>query len=103
MPQYANIHLEPLGIQNRVLYGTPLIDVLHRYGVEFPCGGKGTCGRCHVKILKGNLGTTDQHDNYAKKLNLPQNERLACMSFVNQDIPDNCVAVGVPVKVIKKN
>lgn len=86
MPQDANIHLKPLGVQDRVLHGTPLIDILHTYGVEFPCGGKGTCGRCHVKILKGDLGTTDQHDNLAKRLNLPRDERLACMSFVNQDV-----------------
>ena len=27
---------------------------------------------------------------------------MGAMSFVNCDIPDNCVAVGVPAKVIKK-
>ncbi len=31
-----------------------------------------------------------------------ENAVVGAMSFVNRDIPDNCVAVGVPVKVIKK-
>jgi acetyltransferase-like isoleucine patch superfamily enzyme len=26
---------------------------------------------------------------------------VGAMSFVNRDIPDNCIAVGVPVKIIK--
>lgn len=31
-----------------------------------------------------------------------ENAVVGAMSFVNRDIPDNCVAVGVPAKVIKK-
>ena len=31
-----------------------------------------------------------------------ENAVVGAMSFVNQDIPDNCVAAGVPVKVIQK-
>lgn len=30
-----------------------------------------------------------------------ENAVVGAMSFVNQDIPDNCVAVGVPAKVIR--
>ena len=30
-----------------------------------------------------------------------ENAVIGAMSFVNRDIPDNCVAVGVPAKVIK--
>jgi len=29
-----------------------------------------------------------------------ENAVVGAMSFVNCDIPDNCVAVGVPVKII---
>jgi acetyltransferase-like isoleucine patch superfamily enzyme len=31
-----------------------------------------------------------------------ENSIIGAFSFVNCDIPDNCVAVGVPAKVIKK-
>ena len=53
--QKVTINLQPINKKLTVNRGTPLIDVLHEYGVEFPCGGKGTCGRCKVKLLKGDL------------------------------------------------
>ena len=31
-----------------------------------------------------------------------ENSIIGAFSFVNRDIPDNTVAVGVPVKVIKR-
>ena len=35
-------------------------------------------------------------------VSIGENSIVGAMSFVNCDIPDNCVAVGVPAKVIKK-
>jgi acetyltransferase-like isoleucine patch superfamily enzyme len=32
-----------------------------------------------------------------------ENSVIGAFSFVNQDIPDNVVATGVPAKVIQKN
>jgi acetyltransferase-like isoleucine patch superfamily enzyme len=31
-----------------------------------------------------------------------KNSTIGAFSFVNKDIPDNVVAVGVPIRVIKK-
>lgn len=31
--------------------GTPLQEVLFPHGVEFPCGGRGTCKACRVRVL----------------------------------------------------
>ena len=47
-----SVQLVPLGPAIHAREGTPLIDILHEYGVEFPCGGKGTCGKCRVKVLE---------------------------------------------------
>jgi uncharacterized 2Fe-2S/4Fe-4S cluster protein (DUF4445 family) len=47
------IRLEPLGVTVEAAPGTPLRDVLFPYGVEFPCGGKGRCDRCRVRVLRG--------------------------------------------------
>jgi uncharacterized 2Fe-2S/4Fe-4S cluster protein (DUF4445 family) len=47
--------LHPLGKQALVNDQTPLIDVLHEYGVEFPCGGRGACGKCRVKLMAGEI------------------------------------------------
>jgi len=82
----AKIRIEPLGIEQVVNIGTPLIDVLYEYGIEFPCGGKGKCGKCRIKILKGELRTTTIHQEHANTLNLSKNERLSCMCFVSQDV-----------------
>jgi uncharacterized 2Fe-2S/4Fe-4S cluster protein (DUF4445 family) len=39
--------------------GTDLLQAARQAGVDIdaPCGGKGTCGKCLVKVVSGNLGT----------------------------------------------
>lgn len=86
MSKKVKISLQPLGKQVVVNVGTPLTDVLHEYGVEFPCGGKGTCGRCKVKLLKGKLQTDAVQQQKLDKLGLGRNWRLACFCKVESDI-----------------
>lgn len=81
-----NIHLHPLGKTITVNHQTPLIDVLHEFGVEFPCGGKGTCGKCKVKLLEGEIEVTDIHQQKFELLGLDSNWRLACYSNCTTDI-----------------
>ncbi|MDX2432098.1 MAG: 2Fe-2S iron-sulfur cluster-binding protein, partial [Bacteroides sp.] len=80
------VKLVPLGKEISVVEGTPLIDVLNEYGVEFPCGGKGTCGRCKVKLLEGSISTDPVHLKQLKKLKLDASCRLACMSKCDSDL-----------------
>lgn len=86
MQQKATIILQPLGKTLEVIQGTPLIDVLHEFGVEFPCGGKGTCGRCKVKLLKGEIERDEIQKIKLDKLNLDDTWRLACYCEVKSDI-----------------
>ena len=58
-----NIHLQPLGKSIQVNDNTPLMDVLHEFGIEFPCGGKGTCGKCKVKLLEGEIEVSEIHQH----------------------------------------
>ena len=74
------IKLHPLDKELIVNEDTPLIDVLHGYGLEFPCAGKGTCGNCKVKLLSGNIEVSDKHKQKLERLGLDSNWRLACMS-----------------------
>ena len=78
MPETVNIHLQPIGKSLLVNKGTPLIDVLHEFGIEFPCGGKGTCGRCKVKLLEGILEIDTVQQQKLDKLGLKNDWRLAC-------------------------
>jgi len=86
LPEYTTVRLEPLGIVKKIPRGASLIDILFQYGIEFPCGGKGTCGRCRITVRGGKLRTAKQHDQYARKLNLPENVKLACMCFVDEPV-----------------
>ncbi len=74
------IHLHPVGKEIQVNDQTPLIDVLHEFGIEFPCGGKGTCGKCKVRLLQGEIEATDAHRMKIEQLGLSPEWRLACFS-----------------------
>ena len=80
------ILLHPLGKEMLVNHQTALIDVLHEYGIEFPCGGKGTCGKCRVRLLEGEIKTTENHQQKIEKLSLDADWRLACFSECTSDI-----------------
>lgn len=86
MGNKITITLKPLGKEIKVKSGTPLIDVLHEFGVEFPCGGKGTCGACKVKLLEGKLNVDSLQREKLKKLKLENNWRLACCCKAESDI-----------------
>jgi len=55
----VRIRLEPLGRTLEVAAGTPLHDLLFPFGVEFPCGGRGRCGRCRVEVVHGEVEGPD--------------------------------------------
>ena len=86
MNKKVNITLQPLSEIISVNKGTPLIDVLHEFGVEFPCGGKGTCGNCKVKLLEGELKVDTIQQQKLNKLKLTDNWRLACKCNAESDI-----------------
>lgn len=77
-PKYS-IQLEPLGKTIHAPHGTPLKDLLFEYGVEFPCGGKGICGGCVIKVLEGDILQEKTGRFHLKDKNL----RLACQSSVS--------------------
>jgi uncharacterized 2Fe-2S/4Fe-4S cluster protein (DUF4445 family) len=80
------IHLHPLGKELTVNHDTPLIDVLHEFGIEFPCGGKGTCGKCRIRLLDGEINITEIHQQKLKQLGLSAEWRLACFSQCTSSI-----------------
>ena len=51
-------------------------------------------------VLKRNC-KIGAHSTIMPGVTVGENAVVGAMSFVNCDIPDNCVAVGVPAKIIK--
>ena len=84
--QQVRIRLRPLDKEISVVRGTSLIDVLHEFGVEFPCGGKGTCGKCKVKLIKGDIPVSPEQRSLLDELGLSSRWRLACMSRAESDL-----------------
>ncbi|MFH0759691.1 MAG: ASKHA domain-containing protein [Bacteroidota bacterium] len=80
------VKLIPLGKEIQTRAGTPCIDLLHGYGVEFPCGGKGTCGKCRIKVLKGEITADAFHAGRLSALGLENEWKLACLSTCSTDL-----------------
>ncbi len=80
------VRLVPLDREYAVLEGTPLIDMLHEAGVDFPCGGRGRCGKCRVKVLEGDIPADRAHLERLKRWGTGSGWRLACRSRCYSDL-----------------
>jgi uncharacterized 2Fe-2S/4Fe-4S cluster protein (DUF4445 family) len=74
----ATLKLSPADLQLDVAPGTPLQDVLFPQGVEFPCGGRGHCKGCRVKVLKGQLPVGEDEKILLTPGERESGWRLAC-------------------------
>jgi uncharacterized 2Fe-2S/4Fe-4S cluster protein (DUF4445 family) len=86
MSELFQIKLEPLGAVVKVERGTDLRDVLFSYGVEFPCGGKGQCRGCRVKVVEGSLSINDPQRNMLTEGQIEEGWRLSCQCKVEGDL-----------------
>ncbi len=52
-----HIDVEPVGRRGECLANQSLLEAMHQMGVELVslCGGKGTCFRCKIQILDGEV------------------------------------------------
>ena len=80
------VDLEPLGRSLEVEAGTPLQDLLFAHGVEFPCGGRGKCKRCRVRVLAGTLTPTEEERQILGEVEIAAGWRLACRASVDSPV-----------------
>ncbi len=80
------LKLSPAGLELEVPSGTRLQDVLFAQGVEFPCGGRGRCKGCRVKVLQGNLPTGIEEKNLLTPKEIEDGWRLACRHSITNDL-----------------
>jgi uncharacterized 2Fe-2S/4Fe-4S cluster protein (DUF4445 family) len=86
MGDFVHLELLPLGKVLRVKRGTPLQDVLFAHGVEFPCGGRGRCKGCRIKVLAGSLPITEEEKKKLTGPELADGWRLACRGQADSDL-----------------
>ena len=60
--------------------GSSLRDVLFDRGVEFPCGGRGRCRGCRVRVLSGEVPVTPEMRRLLTAAEIGDGWRLACQA-----------------------
>lgn len=82
----VTLRLEPLGRKLALTRGTSLRLALQECGVEFPCGGRGRCGRCRIRQVDGFLDGGGDQVQILSARELAQGWRLACRCTVECDV-----------------
>lgn len=77
-PAKVHVRLEPRGLVLEVPRGAELSDPLAALGVELPCGGRGECGGCRVRVLEGQVPATPDDLEVLGRERVAAGWRLAC-------------------------
>lgn len=82
----VEVTFAPSGAIARVETGTTVLDAARAAGVlvPAPCGGRGTCGSCAVKLVAGRLDEPGAPEARALA-RAPHGVRLACRAHVTED------------------
>jgi uncharacterized 2Fe-2S/4Fe-4S cluster protein (DUF4445 family) len=67
-----------------------------RFDFDFPCGGRGKCGKCRIKVLAGMEPPTEMEKGHLETDEMTQGIRLACITAVNRDMVVELPYVRVP-------
>jgi uncharacterized 2Fe-2S/4Fe-4S cluster protein (DUF4445 family) len=86
MADLVTLKLLPADFTCQVPRGTPLHDILYKYGIEFPCGGRGRCGGCRVKLLHGALPAAPGKDYRLAQADIDAGWRLCCKHSADSDL-----------------
>lgn len=86
MSDVVRIDLQPAGRSVEVTPGAPLQDVLFAEGVEFPCGGRGRCRGCRVRVVTGEAAPTSEDAALFGRDELAGGWRLACRLRPSADL-----------------
>ncbi len=81
--QSVAIELLPSGGKILTARGASLHDILFERGLEFPCGGRGECGRCAVRIVDGIVPISNADRRVFTRGQLREGLRAACQITVS--------------------
>ncbi|MCR5428120.1 MAG: ASKHA domain-containing protein [Lachnospiraceae bacterium] len=60
--------------------GSDISALLKNAGFPFLCGGTGSCGKCRIRVLSGEVSITDADRTFFSEEELKSGMRLACMA-----------------------
>lgn len=83
-----NVVFQPGDVSVKVVQGSTLREAMNDAGLEFDflCGGRGTCGKCRVKISKGLMTPVAREEEMLQVEELVEGIRLACLTAVHHDL-----------------
>lgn len=79
----VEVELVPLGRKLELESGSSLRDVLFDHGVEFPCGGRGRCRGCRIRVLSGDVPVTPEMRRALAADEIEAGWRLGCHAQVH--------------------
>lgn len=85
-PPAVTIELLPLGKKIVVPRNASLQDYLFDHGLEFPCGGRGKCKGCRVRVIEGALPATTDDERLLTRSELSDHWRLACRARATDNL-----------------
>ncbi|MBP7687832.1 MAG: DUF4445 domain-containing protein [Thermoflexales bacterium] len=83
------VDFEPIGKRVQVAADANLLDAARQAGIGLAsvCGGEGTCGRCRVTIMSGDVSApVDADRRYLSQLEISSGQRLACRCHVHSNV-----------------
>jgi uncharacterized 2Fe-2S/4Fe-4S cluster protein (DUF4445 family) len=78
----------PFDRTTRVPPGTTLFSAAHWIGlpIDSTCGGRGTCGKCKVRVVEGSSEVTTADHRLLRKDEVDNGWRLSCQARIYEDI-----------------
>jgi uncharacterized 2Fe-2S/4Fe-4S cluster protein (DUF4445 family) len=95
------IIFQPSGLRGKVSDGTTILNAARQFGVDLEslCGGKGTCGKCKIRIeegyfdkygiqssVKSVVTLQERNAKFITKRQAKQNYLLACQTRIHGDV-----------------
>ncbi len=70
-----------------VIPGTSILEAAASANIvmEAPCGGKGLCGKCKIKIIEGQMSASPTEEKVLGKEAVSSGFRMSCQSKINSD------------------
>jgi uncharacterized 2Fe-2S/4Fe-4S cluster protein (DUF4445 family) len=87
--QSLQIEFQPVGRRDRFPTGQSILECARQSGIDLVslCGGAGTCGKCKVQIVSGEVSEPGQKEREALSAEeIAQGYRLACQTYAQTDL-----------------